>query len=234
MTLTDHIRPNQRVEVTVWRADDDNDENGTSFETKVIRSFDGLVMIADTLSGKPFIRDMMMTGVRIGMVIYSLDKPIIVYPVIQSYQEKPPKGWWTKIDDAENIQTVQERQYVRIQISLPVKIEWQQGDNINDYQTLRVQMIDISGGGMKILGSKLFPKDTLFDLTFKLDEDTPTLTLPAKVVYPGENKMAETMQEKFFAACEFQEVSDADRTLIMAWCFKKELEERQKKADKGL
>lgn len=171
--------------------------------------------------------------------VYSFNTSVI------GKQKNPPSLW---LSLPETYRRVQRREYVRVNMKLPVvinlKAETEIDDNCFNSNILAEQVsqdsyfntssIDVSGGGIKIFGPIKFQSNTTLSLILRLP--MKEIITPAKVVRSEPNtKISEkefTPEEfakfNYISALCFQDIEDTDRSTIIQLCFKRQLELRQR------
>ena len=226
------LTPKQSVEITVWDANDDDFEY--IFKSTIVSVADNLFLIEEPLNVGKGVLALLEKGVVVGVVVYADKKPVIIYPTVYSQQEKTPRGYWFKIPDDAMSETIQRRSHVRVEMKLPIVIEYE--DSVGITQEMEGQTLDISGGGLKLTSSRGFvsTQEVSIYLNFypELEEDEEpdeTLILPAKIVFSTENPKAKGAKDFYITAVQFTDLPDKYVTKIMGECFKKELERKQGK-----
>ncbi len=126
------------------------------------------------------------------------------------------------ISEPNNIKQIQQRNFVRIDARLTVNVQLVQ---LNDFpEPMDAITRDISGGGvLLILKRRLYNGDHV-----KLEIDIPTC---ASIRCNGQIVRVEKPQEDvmvYWTAVRFTEIMESDRSKIIQYVFKKQLERRQR------
>lgn len=209
---------NQKVQVTVW--DPDNDTVEHSFPSFVADVEGRFLLIAPPTTHADKIVPLMQKGLVVGIVLETYPNPYIFYPVIHSSQTQPKPGFWLRILDSTQVEMVQRRRHVRIPMVLPVEVEYQIGPR---WLEQKARTEDVSGGGMKFTGPRLFYKDQLLRLRFRFNEEADWMDLKAKVVFSTENRVKKKPDDLYATACQFYDIDDMHEMLIVRECFAREL-----------
>ena len=113
------------------------------------------------------------------------------------------------------ISFVQKREYPRIAVSIPVLLLSDGKREENG------EIINIGGGGMQILVSLEFPKNSMVKAGFKL-YDKNEMDIMFKVL------RVDSTDKGFVISGKFDEISNFDKTSIIQYCFKRQLETKCK------
>lgn len=171
--------------------------------------------------------------------VYSFNTSVI------GKQKSPPSLW---LSLPETYRRVQRREYVRVNIKLPVVVTFK-GDTEVEEECLNSNIlaesvmdegyynsssIDVSGGGIKVFGPVKFKSETTIKVMLRLP--MKEIVTNARVVRSvANNKISErefspTDYAKFnyISAICFNDIDDADRSTIIQLCFKRQLELRQR------
>ncbi|QDR80511.1 Flagellar brake protein YcgR [Sporomusa termitida] len=123
-----------------------------------------------------------------------------------------------------NIKKIQQRAFVRVDAALPVQItELVEGEEIADTKVSAVTK-DISGGGLQIATSHLWPIGTELMVNVDFPGAGPVL-LRSKVMRIQQPQPDRTI---FWIGIKFLEINEKDRGNIIKFIFKKQLEQRRK------
>ncbi|MDF2873745.1 MAG: ycgR [Sporomusa sp.] len=123
-----------------------------------------------------------------------------------------------------NIKKIQQRAFVRVDAALPVQItELIDGKEIEDTRITAVTK-DISGGGLQIATTHLWPLDT--ELMVNVDyPGVGPISLRSKVMRIQQPQPDRAL---FWIGIKFLEINERDRGNIIKFIFKKQLEQRRK------
>lgn len=171
--------------------------------------------------------------------VYSFNTSVI------GKQKTPPSLW---LSLPETYRRIQRREYVRVNIKLPVVItlkgETEIDENCLNSNILAEQIlqegyftttsIDVSGGGIKIFGPVEFLPDTMLNMLLRLP--MKEISTPVKVIRSelntkiSEHEFSPKEYAKFnyITALCFTDIEDSDRSTIIQLCFKRQLELRQR------
>lgn len=126
----------------------------------------------------------------------------------------------------ETYRVVQRREYTRVNISIPVKIEQIPSEKRIGEDS---ESKNISGGGLQILASKFFNAGTRLKAEFKIYDNKSIKTI-LEVLRVGKDQ---DTRDKFAISGKFIEISNVDQTAIIQLCLKKQLEQKFKKIRKS-
>ncbi len=123
-----------------------------------------------------------------------------------------------------NIKKFQQRAFVRVDVALPVQIMNMEGDQVVETPVIQAITKDISGGGAQIATSHKWALGTKLMVTIDYPEIGP-LTLKTEVVRLEQPQPDRTL---FWVGIKFLEITEKDRSNIIRFIFKKQLEQRRK------
>lgn len=188
-------------------------------------------------------------AIPVGTVIEVLvidDKCVYSFNTSVIGKQKSPAALWLSLP--ETYRRVQRREYVRVNIKLPLVVNIK-GDTQIEEDSLHTNIlaenviqkgffnsssIDISGGGTKIFSPVKFEPDSIVNVHLRLPMKEVITT--AKVIRSDLNtKISEeefTPEEyakfNYISALCYTDIEDADRSTIIQLCFKRQLELRQR------
>ncbi len=123
-----------------------------------------------------------------------------------------------------NIKKIQQRAFVRVDAALPVQItELIEGQEVEAAKVSAVTK-DVSGGGLQIATSHLWPLGTELIVHIDFPGAGPVL-LRSKVMRIQQPQPDRTI---FWIGIKFLEINEKDRGNIIKFIFKKQLEQRRK------
>ncbi|XEQ92781.1 Flagellar brake protein YcgR [Sporomusa carbonis] len=134
-----------------------------------------------------------------------------------------PLPVWT-IAIPYNIKKIQQRAFVRIDTMLPVKIAEIVDDKVIEDQIVTAVTKDISGGGAQIAVNRPWQIGTKLMVTVTYPEIGP-ITVKSEVVrvqQPQPDRMI------FWVGVKYLGISEKDRSNIIKFIFRKQLEQRRK------
>jgi len=139
-----------------------------------------------------------------------------------SRQINPLPIW--QIAVPSNIKKIQQRAFVRIDLSIPVQIKAIHEDGMLDETVISAVTKDISGGGVQIVTGHLWEIGTKLMVTVDYPQIGP-LTLKCDVVriYQPQSDL-----NVFWVGIRFLEIAESERGNIIKLIFKKQLEQRRK------
>lgn len=114
------------------------------------------------------------------------------------------------------VSIVQKREYPRIEVNIPVLLSDSSGMETEG------TIINLGGGGMQIRSSRKFNTDSKLNASFKLYGKKDICVL-FKILRISDNN------DKFVLSGNFEEISNLDKTSIIQFCFKHQLEIKYKK-----
>ncbi|MDR1701288.1 MAG: PilZ domain-containing protein [Sporomusaceae bacterium] len=124
-----------------------------------------------------------------------------------------------------NIYRKQQRNFVRYDISLPVAVKAKDTENPDENHPVTFfRTKDISGGGLKLISKMALAQGAVFELTFNIPE-YGEIMVDAKVVRV---QKPQDDVKLFWIGCEFLNIVDRERTAIIQFIFKRQLEDRRK------
>jgi c-di-GMP-binding flagellar brake protein YcgR len=171
--------------------------------------------------------------------VYSFNTSVI------GKQKNPPALW---LSLPETYRRVQRREYVRVNIKLPVVVtikgETTIADECLESNVLAESVledgffsttsIDISGGGIKIFGPLQFESDTIIKAMLRLpmkeiiSNAKVIRSIPNTKISEKEFTPNEYAKFNYITALCFTDIEDVDRSTIIQLCFKRQLELRQR------
>lgn len=137
----------------------------------------------------------------------------VAYP-LPVWEISLPKEW-TKI---------QQRAFVRIRTTIPAKLKTYDPASLQFSEPISVLSRDLSGGGMQIVSKHSIEQGTKVQLEIELP-DTGPLTFNGQVV---RSEQSQTSHSVFWVGIKFQDMSERERSKIIRYIFKKQLDNRQK------
>ena len=126
-----------------------------------------------------------------------------------------------------NIKKIQQRSFVRIELSLPVQVTRLVDDQSEEEPTIEAVTKDISGGGVQIATTHQWELGTKLLVTVHYPEIGP-ITFKSEVVRIQQPQPDRVL---FWVGVKFLEVNEKDRGNIIKFIFKKQLEQRRKGLD---
>ncbi|MGD9581769.1 MAG: flagellar brake protein, partial [Vampirovibrionia bacterium] len=161
-------------------------------------------------------------------------------------KQNSPASLWLSLP--ETYRRVQRREYIRVNMKLPVVVNFKAETEIDDdcinanvasEQIIKdgyfnTTCIDISGGGLKLFGPIKFVEDTLIKLNLRLPmkEIATTAKVIRSEINTKINQKEFTAKEyakfNYITALCFSDIEDTDRSTIIQLCFKRQLELRQR------
>jgi c-di-GMP-binding flagellar brake protein YcgR len=123
-----------------------------------------------------------------------------------------------------DIEKMQQRAFVRFDVSQPLQIEYSLDDDIEKTVSLKVMTRDLSGGGLQAICSSPIKIGTKVRMLISLPEDGDLEVDGAviRVQKPQEDR------QLFWISIKFIDVRNIVRDKISRFIFKKQLEHRQK------
>ncbi len=216
------LQRNQKVQVTVW--DPQNDSVEYTFSSYILEAGGSLLQVAFPESELTHIRPLLLTGVSVGVVLETYPNPFIFYPIVHSTPGSEDIGFWLKILENPQLEMVQRRRHVRIQMVFPFELEYTISDRVLK-MAARVQ--DLSGGGIRFTSMRLFPIGQELRISLPLMSGEPILALKARVVFSGHSRVKRQPDDLYVTACQFIELDDAKEMALVRECFRRELRRKQ-------
>jgi len=112
---------------------------------------------------------------------------------------------------------IQKREYPRINVNLPVSLK-----QSNETPETQAVTANIGGGGMQIVSSADFELNSVLNAKFNLS-NKKEINTSLEILRRKEE------DEKFFLSGKFNKISNFDKTSIIQFCFKHQLELKCKK-----
>lgn len=137
----------------------------------------------------------------------------VAYP-LPVWEISLPKEW-TKI---------QQRAFVRIHTTIPTKLKIFDPTSLQFSEPISVLSRDLSGGGMQIVNKNSLEQGTKVQVEIELPE-SGTLTFNGQVVRSDQPQMNHSI---YWVGIKFQDMSERERSKIIRYIFRKQLENRQK------
>jgi len=129
-----------------------------------------------------------------------------------------------------NVKRVQKRDYVRVKVQIPVRYQVMEEMTIRSgvlELTEEAFSIDISGGGMQLLVSKSIETNKLLALKFYVQDSKKNDIAIRAVARVKRKEKLHTGRNKYSLGICFEEISEKDRDLVIAFVFRKILEQRR-------
>ncbi|WP_373531895.1 flagellar brake protein [Vampirovibrio sp.] len=214
----DALVTGQKVQVTIWDAEDDSIEY--TFSSQIDQMGKTMLSLAAPSSGVASIYPLLQPGVVVGVMLEINPTPCIFYPVIASKPTAEGGIFWLKIPENPQIEFVQRRKHVRIPMVIPFVLEYMQADKPI---SMSARTDDLSGGGMRFTGMRLFPPAQQLRIKLPLAGGPQVLQLKARVVYSVQNSRKKHPEDLYIVACQFQDLEDAQEMALVRECFRHEL-----------
>lgn len=139
-----------------------------------------------------------------------------------SKQLQPLPAW--VIAPPYDVKKIQQRAFVRFDTALPVQIAEIIDDKVEEDKVINAVTKDISGGGVQIAISRQWHIGTNLLITVNYPDIGP-LTFKSQVVRVQQPQPERTV---FWIGIKFLEINEKDRSNIIKFIFKKQLEQRRK------
>ena len=110
---------------------------------------------------------------------------------------------------------LQRREYTRVNINKDLVLSSPDGEEI------MVSLLDISAGGLKLASPKQLELSALYDIELELEKNK-------KIVCKFQPVRMEVNPQAFITSGRFQLLTNVDRVWLVQFCFRKELEEKNK------
>lgn len=110
---------------------------------------------------------------------------------------------------------LQRREYTRVKINKDLVLTAQDGEEI------MVSLIDISAGGLKLASPKQLELSALYDTELELEKNK-------KIICKFQPVRMEVNPQAYIVSGRFQLLTNVDRVWLVQFCFRKELEEKNK------
>lgn len=217
---------NLALQITVWLNDDDPDEAGEEFASWIKDRSAGRILVDLPPKSRPELYD----GLRkpdavVGVTFHNQVGKYIFYATVEKIQLQGLIGAWLALP--QDYEAVQRRRHVRVQMAIPCLLLYQGGGD--QCYNIPAITLDVSGGGVRFRSAREFSMGDLLTLQFRFHEDSPLLTLKAKVVYsekssnPAGRAGAPPSDYPIVSAVQFQDIGDSMEKLIVSECFRREM-----------
>ncbi len=217
----------QKIVITVWIKDDDDDDSGDSFPSYVkdndsddqqLFFFD----LADSHAAE--ITPLLYTGMTIAISANNFQNgQLIAYGKITSIQQSGIIGCWVKISTQHEASVTQRRSHVRISLSCPVAVKTSVGSILNG------AIDNLSAGGARFASAQQFNAGDLLTLSFILDGIALNLTAQVIRSYEKPGRFA-TLYDRFSTSVFFAGLTAVQEQQLMKACFQQQLK-RQSGSD---
>jgi c-di-GMP-binding flagellar brake protein YcgR len=221
MSVIEYLKPGCRIEVTVW-SDDEADQDGKTFGS-LIKDIQGNRVLIDPGGSKdPYLPD----GTIVGVLLLSENAQLTFYPIVDSYTATGLVGYWLRCFDGMDYQIHYRREFSRVPLIAPVtgqfiadKLEW---------EAFEGRTVNVSGGGLRFMTNTQIPIGASVQLRLTFPNTmTGPLTLASKVVFSQKNQSSTAISADYVVAVEFKDLSEANRSVIIAHCFRHEVQLRK-------
>jgi c-di-GMP-binding flagellar brake protein YcgR len=126
------------------------------------------------------------------------------------------------IEKPESVKRIQRRDYFRLEVSGSVDLYQKEGRSAKARKIAEAELLDISGGGIKIELADNFSTDELFYIHLKSVLDKKQL-IKSSIV-----RKAKVNAELYSYGLEFMDISDGLREEIIQWIFTYQRENRRR------
>lgn len=244
MGVEDHIRIGQKLEITVWDPEIE-DENGYIFSSSVLDFRQNRLFVENPKGEEAFIKGKMEPGMIVGVVLPTDANLLMFYPQVGTSPLDNHFGTILNLPPDMQIETIQRRKLIRVPFTVPVGVEiLHNGDVVHKIDAATV---NISGGGMRIACMFSLEEELRVVIYLKIGDlrgkdapplevglqytDKSVLKLHGKVVFAQENTGSTVPRnEKYVAGIYFDQLSELQQTLLMRECFRRELTLKRNKA----
>lgn len=224
--LKQSLALDEKLEITIW---DPANESVEHIFPSCIKEVNDL-MIRAALPGTgllPRILPLLQPNTVTGVILDVYPSPFLFYPIIQSPADLKTGSFWLRIPETTQIETIQRRRHVRIPMSVPFMVDFVLAGKT---MSIPAHTEDVSGGGLKFASQRLFLKDQELVTHLQLSPETPTLHLRSTVVFSAENRVRRHPNDLYSTACQFHDLEEAQETIIMKECFRRELGLKKQRA----
>lgn len=223
MKIEDFLEVNQKLEITVWRQDDGDDE-GQTYQTYIKDIQDDMILVHPPSAGEAGLYELMTRGTKVGAVMVQQGEgQIVFYPIIESQQTQGLIGFWMVVGDDLQHEVMQRRRHVRIPIGLTIRLALTvEGETAQ----LEARTLDISGGGVRFYCRHEFQKGQVLVATIPF-ESGEVVTVNARVVLCNESNKYSIDGGYFTTAASFDEITEQQESTLVSECFKHELKLRR-------
>lgn len=209
---------NQKLQITVWDPADERKEfHYHSYVMDIDKPF---IKLAPPTKQVEEITKCLQVGIVAGVVLEAYPTPFIFYPIMHSKQEPPQPGFWFKIPENAQIETMQRRRHVRIPMVVPITVDYAIGDKT---VSMPARTEDVSGGGLRFTSPRLFNKEQEILVHLRIESEHQTVHVKGKVVFSAENRVRKQPDDLYATACEFFDLDERQEVLLIRECFRREV-----------
>lgn len=144
------------------------------------------------------------------------------YSLLLNKRISPLPIWIVSMPAA--LKKMQQRSFVRLDISLPVRLEYSESDNPEQTISLEAATKDVGGGGVQIIAAQPFAVGTRFQVSIRLTaaDEIQAQGEVVRCYKPQSDRML------YWLAVKFIEINENSRDKMIRFIFRKQLEQRQK------
>lgn len=218
--------PLQTVTLTIY---DKHANHKQSYSLKVIEIQDDQFIIQSPISNQPPVTPL-RSGTEVELsYVHNSSYYVFQTEVIKKYLDREPL-LVLRTPSPDQIRKVQRRQYLRVPTDIQSTFEVE--DEEGEKQKIKVRLINLSGGGFLCAFSSTemeklnLQKDTTVEGNLLIEERGRKHYIPykARVV----NLMYDDDKKQYEVAFQFTEIKEADREVIIRYCFARQLELHRK------
>jgi hypothetical protein len=242
MEIEDFLQSGQKIEVTVWDSEED-DSDGYSFPSLIRDYREGRLFIENPRGDDAPLFDKLKPGYLVGVVAATEASLLMFYPRVSSTSNRGSYGTILSLDSDTQYEIIQRRKLIRVPFTVPVQVDILRNGEV--LHRVEAKTVNISGGGLRIASPFHFDVGQLLLVFLKLGDlrgaapgtgadpdgysDRAILKLSARVVFSQQNNNPLGSADKFFAGVCFDNLSEAQQTILMRECFRRELSLRRNK-----
>ena len=210
------LKPNQKVEVII-----NKNKVSDSYKTRVEEiNPDGMVLAMPTSKGFPIILpsgELFVGKFIIDGCVYRFDAKYL------DKRHNPIPVWLTTLPI--NLTKIQQRHYVRIETAIQVLVKFCQTDQPDSEVELNALTKDVSGGGVLLITKQPIPLAKQVLVTIALPDSNEKMVLSGQVIRSEQPKPE---QHLYRVGVKFTNISEKQRSSIIRYVFKTQLERRNK------
>jgi c-di-GMP-binding flagellar brake protein YcgR len=239
MSQTPQLRLMEKLKLTLWR--DEDDEEGVTYDA-AIRDIEGEAMLVDLPDSVLGLVQQLKIGAAVGVVCDRENGQLLFYPSFFGIQQGKLTGLWLKLPD--DFELIQRRKYVRISLTVPLLVKGhhpplEAGQEPEAFE-LKGHMMNLSGGGLRCILPSALPLGQRVEVSFKMNDKPPEFKMQALVVYvmPHVPKTQTNNPPKAIhkpsgeqvVALHFSDTPGGVQKIIIQECFRLELSRRGRDA----
>lgn len=179
---------------------------------------DNIVCAMPMIKGRPLI---IQAGIKI-YVKAIIDNSVYLFSSKILDKKISPLPVWV-IEVPSNVERIQQRSFVRIDVALPSEVSLVGNDETDDKIVFETITKDISGGGARLILNQSIEDGTKLSMTIKLPDEN--ILVNGEVI---RSEKPDADRNLFWVGVKFTDINEPARNKLIKFIFKKQLEQRQR------